>query len=259
VVLFPAMIDPANTSTPQFGTAEYLGAPTADSCHFCKQPVSLQYYRVGGAISCGTCAEIARQQTPQDSHSAYSRALLFGIGAAVVGLVGYATLVIILQGWTIGYISLGVGYIVGRAMMLGSKGLGGRRYQIAAALLTYAAVSMAEIPIQLVLFSKHQPTQQEVAQQEQRQFEKENGQQPSTLPGRAQEPEQPREPKSFWSAIGYLALLGLASPFYALADNQLWGVIGLVILFVGIKIAWKITAGRPSIEVFGPFNATTPA
>src|ERR1051326_6540337 len=80
MVLFPAMSDPSNTSIPQFGTAEYVGTPSADVCQFCKQPISQQYYRVRGQMACGTCAEIARQQTPTDSHSAYVRALVFGIG-----------------------------------------------------------------------------------------------------------------------------------------------------------------------------------
>jgi len=32
------------------------------------------------------------------------------------------------------------------------------------------------------------------------------------------------------------------------------GLIGLVILFVGIRIAWTMTAGNP-VEIAGPFNA----
>src|SRR5262249_24781611 len=139
-----------------------------------------------------------------DKHTAYGRALLFGIGAAVAGLIGYAMLVVILQGWTIGYISIGVGYIVGKAMMVGSKGIGGRRYQITAALLTYAAVSMAAVPIQLALSAKHKTTQQEQAQKEQQQLEKDSGQPSSTAK------ENPT--MGLAAALGYLALIGLASP-----------------------------------------------
>lgn len=251
------MFDPANSSTPQFGTAEYPGTPGAQVCQFCKQPISQQYYRVRGQMACETCAEIARQQSPVDTHSAYGRALLFGIGAAVVGLIGYATLVIILRGWTIGYISVGVGYIVARAMMFGSKGLGGRRYQITAALLTYAAVSMSAVPVQLVLSAKAKSTQREQVQQEQQQFEKEFGKQTSgPLPSKEAPKEHPH--MSFGAAIGYLALLGLASPFLEL-QSPVFGLIGLVILFVGMQIAWKMTAGRRVLDVSGPFSSTRPA
>ena len=51
-------------------------------------------------------------------------------------------------------------------------------------------------------------------------------------------------------AIGTLAVVGLASPFLELSD-PVHGVIGLIILFVGIRIAWKMTAGRP-MNIVGP-------
>jgi len=58
-------------------------------------------------------------------------------------------------------------------------------------------------------------------------------------------------------AVGVLALLGLASPFLELSDPA-HGIIGLIILFVGIRIAWKITAGRP-VNILGPINEAVPA
>jgi len=47
--------------------------------------------------------------------------------------------------------------------------------------------------------------------------------------------------------------MGLASPFLALQD-PFHGFIGLVILFVGIRIAWKLAAGTET-QVFGPFES----
>jgi hypothetical protein len=58
-------------------------------------------------------------------------------------------------------------------------------------------------------------------------------------------------------AVGILTLLGLASPFLELS-NPTHGIIGLVILFVGMRIAWKITAGRP-VTVTGPIDEVTAA
>ena len=80
-----------------------------------------------------------------DSHAAFTRALLYGIGAAVLGMILYAVFEIA-TGLIVGYVSLAVGWMVGTAMMKGSNGVGGRRYQVAAVLLTYAAVSMAAVP-----------------------------------------------------------------------------------------------------------------
>lgn len=61
-------------------------------------------------------------------------------------------------------------------------------------------------------------------------------------------------------ALARLALLGIASPFVQVWEGgpSFGWVIGLVILFVGIKIAWKMTAGR-SLEIYGPFENSPPA
>jgi hypothetical protein len=52
-----------------------------------------------------------------------------------------------------------------------------------------------------------------------------------------------------------LAITGLASPFLELQD-PVHGVIGLVILFVGIRIAWSMTAGV-KLDILGPFKTTS--
>jgi hypothetical protein len=58
-------------------------------------------------------------------------------------------------------------------------------------------------------------------------------------------------------AMGVLTLIGLASPFLALSD-PMHGLIGLIILFVGIRIAWRITAGRQP-RIVGPLSGATAA
>ena len=50
-----------------------------------------------------------------------------------------------------------------------------------------------------------------------------------------------------------LVPLALVFPFTRFADNPFGGMIGLVILFVGLSIAWKLTAAKP-MEIFGPFE-----
>jgi hypothetical protein len=237
---------PDANSTPQFDTAEYAGQPAPDHCHYCQQTIGARYYRVHNRMACPACTEKAALAEPTDTHAAFMRALLFGAGAAVAGLALYAA-VEIATGWIIGYVSLAVGWMVGKAMMAGSKGQGGRRYQIAAVLLTYAAVSMAIIP---VVFShaaeqgqaRHQPIEQ-----------------PSSPPGDSQ-PDQPRSrpQMNFFAALGRFALLGLASPFLELQDG-IQGLVGLFILSIGIRIAWKITAGISSPGIIGPFRTAPPA
>jgi hypothetical protein len=257
VLSFRAMADSFSNPSPQFGTAEYLGKQGNDHCQFCHQSIAGNYYRINNAIACGGCAEKLRGALATDTHAAYVRALLYGIAAAIAGMILYAVFEIA-TGLIIGYVSLAVGWMVGTAMMKGSNGVGGRRYQITAVLLTYAAVSMAAVPVWIHYGNKQRQQQQQQSHQqnqqqldeEQRQLESESGRQPSPAVAK---PVQPR--MSFGGWLARVALIGLASPFL-----EIWGggltfgwLIGLVILFVGMKIAAKLTGGRP-LEIYGPFH-----
>ena len=196
-------------------------------------------------MACVSCADTATRNLPTDTHSRFGRALTFGIGGAIVGLILYSAVGII-TGLEIGYVSLAVGYIVGKAVMKGSAGIGGRRYQIAAVLLTYAAVSMAQIPIAISLYVK-EGSQTKNA----RSNETNTGAAPA-----ASNPDQPTaevKPMNLGKALANLALIGLASPFLGLIADPLHGIIGLIILLVGIRIAWQITATRTAVVVDGPF------
>jgi hypothetical protein len=233
--------------TPQFGTAEYLGSPGNDHCQFCHQPIAGSYYRVNDAMACSSCAEQMRGELAKDTHAAFVRGILFGVGAAIVGLALYATFAIV-TGIVIGYASLAVGWMVGTAIMKGSKGVGGRRYQIAAVLLTYAAVSMAAIPIWI-----HYAGEQKANQTQQQRSESASSDVAEQNQQSSSAAEKPRMTLGAW--LVRVSLLGLASPFLEIWEGgpSFSWLIGLVILFVGMKFAWRITAGRP-LEIFGPFD-----
>ena len=232
------------TPSPQFGTAEYVGTPGGDHCQFCHQPIAGNYYRANDAMACPGCAEKMRGELAKDTHAAYVRAILFGIGGAILGMILYATFAMV-TGIVIGYAALAVGWLVGKAMIKGSNGVGGRRYQIAAVLLTYAAVSTAAIPVWIDYHHKH-PQRLNTPKQTAGQNESDAAS--------AEQPAPAKKPRmSFFSALGMLLLLGLASPFLELSSDFIGGMIGLVILFVGMKFAWRFTAARP-LEVFGPFE-----
>jgi uncharacterized membrane protein len=249
---------PPNNPVPQFATAEY--AASGDTCKSCKQLIKGTYYRINGVLACERCTTQLQNQIPKDNHAAFVRALLFGVGAAILGLILYAAFGII-TGIEIGYVSLAVGWLVGKAMRKGSNGVGGRRYQIAAAVLTYAAVSMAAIPIYISQASKQKATKPPHAQTA-----------PSNAPSNSTDADSSRtaagtsdnasesagKPKiNLFAALGVLGLLGLASPFLEL-QNPVSGAIGLVILFVGIRFAWQQT-GAPKLDIVGPFQSRAPA
>jgi hypothetical protein len=231
------MEEKMSNGVPQFTTAEYSGSANNTACKSCGQPISGAYYQVNGALTCSPCTQQIKDQMLKVSHAAFARGVLFGSVAAILGLILYVT-VALTTGLIIGFVSLAVGYMVGKAIVMGSGGLGGRRYQIAAVLLTYIAVSLSAVPIAISQHMKPRGAQQEQAH--------------------GSDSAAARAPKmSPAKVMATLAFLGLASPFLDLADPA-HGIIGLIILFVGIRIAWQLTAGR-SVKVLGPINERAPA
>ncbi|HEX3093336.1 MAG TPA: hypothetical protein VHW72_11970 [Candidatus Angelobacter sp.] len=158
----------------------------------------------------------------------------------------------IVTGIYIGYVSLAVGWLVGKAIMLGSKGIGGRRYQIAAVILTYAAVSIAAVPIWISSYMKTKPESQSIQLKQQNPAANTTDDQPG------QTQPKPKPKPGMGAALLTLLALGLASPFLEL-QNPVFGIIGLVILMVGIRIAWQITVGSKRADIQGPYEISSAA
>jgi hypothetical protein len=220
---------------PQFATAEYTTQSAAAPCKVCGKPLGNPHYRINGFPACADCAQQIKSRLPIDSHAAFVRGISFGIGGALLGLILYVVFAVA-TGLVIGFVSLAVGYLVGKAIVKGSGGLRGRRYQLAAVLLTYAAVSLSAVPIAILQHMK----QSHVQEQSQ---------------GSAESADA-RPVASYASVAGQLAMLGLASPFLDLSD-PVHGAIGLIILFVGLRIAWRLTASSP-LNIVGPLTEAGP-
>ncbi len=240
-----------SADVPQFSTAEYAHIPGTERCRVCGYPATGEYFRINGQMACAKCAAQARDGQPRNSHAAFLRALLLGAAAAVVGLILYASFTILTDLY-IGFIALGVGWLVGKAMMKGSNGMGGKRYQVAAVLLTYFAISVAEIPIWIASSLKHRtphPAQIQTA----------DSATDAASPGdnttdQAAAPSPAKTKPTLLKTVVQLLFIGLASPFLQLRD-PVHGLIGLVILFVGLRIAYSMTAAK-ALEVEGPYPMT---
>lgn len=222
----PTLLDPNSGSTPsssasdvpQFSTAEYTSAAGTHSCKVCGNQIFGDYFRVNGKEVCSTCAPTVKAKLPMDSHAAFSAALVYGIGGAIIGMAVYSGFVIA-TGISIGYLALAVGWIVAKAILMGSKGVGGSRYQAAAVVLTYLAISLSSIVIHFGYPLMHPDV---------------------SVPVRS-----PSE----------LLLMGLASPILRVMSSPT-GFLGLVILFVGLSIAFRMTKARGTGARFeGPFKA----
>jgi hypothetical protein len=163
-------------------------------------------------LACAKCGVAARSGSALSSDSSFTDGLLHGIFAAGVSMVVYAGFTIITHLY-LGYVALGVGWLIGKAMMKGSKDVGGRKFQIAAAVFTYLSISLAAVPIRAMNFSRAGDV-------------------------------------NWGSELFPLAMWGLASPLLYL-QYPLFGFVGLVLLLVGMRTAWRMAAARRLI-VEGP-------
>ena len=127
----------------QFERADFT-APVAAQCSGCQQPLLGEYFSANGQVLCAGCAESLRAQLGGTGSRAgrFLQAALFGGGAALLGGAIYGA-VMAYEGGQWAIISIGVGIIVGKAVRWGSGNRGGPRYQLLAAVLTYAAIAGA--------------------------------------------------------------------------------------------------------------------
>jgi hypothetical protein len=177
-----------STELPDFNRAEYVAEPQAQ--------LAPAYEYKGGLDA-------------QEASGEFPKALLFGIVAAILGCLAYATFTIVTH-ITIGFVALFLGAFIASTMLRATDGVGGRKYQIAAVVLTYVSVSMAD-QVEL-LWQLHS-----------------RGMDLSRI-----------------TAKGYAAILafGLASPFLDLTASFFRGLIGLFILYLALQSAWKVAAGK---------------
>lgn len=142
-----------------------------------------------------------------------SGVFLQALGCSVVGVIAGAALnagFIILTGINIGYLALVVGWLVAKAMMVGSNGRGGRPYQIAAVILTLISVALSNAVIVYWFGQKENPI-------------------PLTLLN-----------------IVSLLIAGCVHPFVRLLSSPVGGMVGLFIIFIGARAAWRMTSGDPA-------------
>lgn len=222
-----------NTGDLQFERAEYeSGGPV---CANCKRPASPEYHEFAGKIFCGACRHgIEASLANLRGSGNLMQAFLYGLGAAVLGsLIFYA--VSALTGYQFGLIAVVVGWLVGKAVRKGSGGLGGRRYQIMAVLLTYASVASTHVPA----ITKYFDAQAAKAEQS------------SIGSGNQVSSETPARPVLHAGSVSFYAwvfALALALPLL----NAKHDILGLVIIGIALWEAWKFTR-EVKVQFSGPF------
>jgi hypothetical protein len=138
----------------QFDKVDLVAPAEARSCRICKLPIAGEYFQIGQAIICGRCATAISGS--KEGRGMFLRALLFGVGAALLGtIVWFAIVQAIKQEW--GLMAIGVGLLVGTAVKRGGRGLGGWRYQALAMVLTYASIICAHASFVLAQIPEASP------------------------------------------------------------------------------------------------------
>lgn len=141
---------PTPSGTLQFDTAEptVQTAGDARACTECKTQIQSVYHMSSGQVICSGCRIRMEGAGRVDEGPAvrFFRALLFGTGAAVAGTAIYAA-ILMLTGSNIGLIALLVGFMVGRAVQVGSRERGGWGYQSLAIGLTYLSIVTSFTPM----------------------------------------------------------------------------------------------------------------
>lgn len=127
-------------------TTSAPAAPQPMSCHTCAQPIQSVYYESAGQVLCARCrGKLEVSGGAAGKGGRFLRASGLGLGAALVGAVIYYAITAA-TGRSIGLVAILVGFLVGKAVFIGSGNRGGRAYQLLAVTLTYFAIALTYVP-----------------------------------------------------------------------------------------------------------------
>lgn len=137
------------------------------------------------------------------------KAIAFGIVGAILGAIAYATF-ITATGIQIGYLAIGVAFLVAKGMMIATNNRGGQTYQITAIILTICSVALGNT--MMLWWGIHK--------------------QGLSVPFSAH-------------SVFVLLKFGFSEPFLEFQSSPGGAILGLFILFIGLRAAWRMTSGVP--------------
>ena len=218
-----APASPMQFDTVEPGIAAAQAAPAGLTCLGCRRPITEAYYAIRDKPICAGCCAAVMAKPPGNPVRQFFLAALYGLGAALAGAVlWYAILKF--TGHQIGLVAIAVGWAVGKSVLKGSGGRGGRLYQFLAVVLTYGSIALTYMAILVQLALEH----------------------PST--GTAH-----HGPMAAPVAIALLIGLSISAPVWIGIKSP----ISLLIAGFALWEAWKFTAAR-KLPITGPYYIAPP-
>lgn len=229
-------------------------------CTGCDRAIGTAYYEARGKILCPVCK--GQLSAAVEAKGNALKGLVYGGGGAALGALIYFG-VAALTGYEIGLIAILVGWLVGRGVAAGSGGVGGRRYQVMAVVLTYLSVSVSyaglvvkEIASDPAILDsltiEDTPAMPAslgdaaVVQAGPREANR------PTLANTAEEDSVALTAATVGTAFGALFLGILSLPVLVGLGDLPGSLLGLLIVAFGLRQAWQMNS-RPDVTITGPF------
>jgi hypothetical protein len=226
------------------------GSPSASPsklgvlCTACQTRIETEYYDVNGNVCCSRCraALESAAETPRGIVP-FITAGAFGLAAGIAGAAIYYAVMAIAH-LEIGLIAILIGYMVGYAVRKGAGRRGGLRFQVLASALTYAAVALAYTPVAVQsAIDARRNAQSAVTTTA--------GDSHAAAETAAAAARKPR--RGLLLALVVLSGLIAALPVLVVIGSFPSGLISGVIIFIGMRQAWRMT-GAPWLQILGPYR-----
>ena len=255
--------EPEDLQFDRVETTDPSGDPAAlptVTCAVCGRSVGASYYTANDKPICASCrdAVTSAAATPR-SAGPLLLAGLFGLGAAVAGAAIYYA-VIAIANLEIGIVAILIGYMVGWAVRKGAGGRGGRRFQILAVALTYWAVGLAYAPLafkQLVGGDTKKSSASALTTDSAAgpTIGERLGDSVKSADSTAKTVSANNDVSGSEAlkAVGALVVLVFALPVLSVFGSLPFGLISALIIFIGMRQAWQMTAA-PRLAISGPYR-----
>ena len=243
----PLQFDKAVSTTARTDAAPAEGV----TCVVCQKTIADRYFDINGQPTCDRCKQqVAREAETPKGFGVFGKAVLFGLGATLLGAALYYA-VIAITDFEIGIVAIAIGFMVGYAIRMATDNRGGLRFQILALVLTYWAVGLAYTPFIFTGGTQVQdnaliaPASTELTSTEPVSTE--------PAPTESAPEDQPMGAMGLLIATGLLLAVSLALPVLSVFSSLPGGLISAAIIAFGMHQAWRMT-GAPQIVITGPFR-----